>query len=188
MNGGSIWMVLLLVASVMAGCGKEGNPEYGTDQKSPLRFRTDAARNRFWVLGVEDVRVYDATKKQLTRKIVLPNWAVARFICSPDMVLDSSGSAIISSNVQAKLWRVDADSFEVTEHEISLHGREQWDNGFGALAFAADGTLLALTSSGGSLWRIDAGKGSARIVDPNAPLLNTCSLTTQHLNRLKRSQ
>lgn len=185
MNGGNIWMVLFLVASVIAGCGKEGNPEYRMDEQGSLRFRTDAARNRLWALGVDDVRVYDAAKKQLIRKIVLPNWSVARFICDPDMVLDSSGSAVISSNVQARLWRIDADSFEVKEHEISLHGREQWDTGFGALAFAADGTLFAVTSSAGSLWSIDVGKRSARMLEPETTYLNVCELTPRLVNDLE---
>lgn len=188
MNGGSIWMVLFLVASVIAGCGREGNPEYRMDEQGSLRFRTDAARNRLWALGVDDVRVYDAAKKQLIRKIVLPNWSVARFICDPDMALDSSGSAYISSNVQAKLWRVDADSFEVKEHEISLRGREQWDTGFGALAFAADGALYALTSSAGSLWKIDVAKASASMIEPDNPPSKACAFTTQFLKDFERSR
>lgn len=188
MNGGSIWMVLFLVASVIAGCGREGYPEYRMDEQGSLRFRTDAARNRLWALGVDDVRVYDAAKKQLIRKIVLPNWSVARFICDPDMALDSSGSAYISSNVQAKLWRVDADSFEVKEHEISLRGREQWDTGFGALAFATDGALYALTSSAGSLWKIDVAEASASMIEPDNPPSKACAFTTQFLKDFERSQ
>jgi hypothetical protein len=104
------------------------------------------------------------------------------------MVLDSSGSAIISSNVQARLWRIDAESFDVKEHEISLHGREQWDTGFGALAFAADGTLYALTSSAGSLWKIDVAKASAGMIEPDSPPSKACAFTTQFLKDLERSR
>lgn len=199
------WLILILVATIMTGCGNEETQThgstadrtdngkaltetYGTGGRDALRIRTDAARSRLWVLGLDNVRVYDAVSKRLVREIVLPNWTVARFICPPDMVLDSSGSAIISSNMRAMLWRIDADSFELKGHEIRLQGREQWDVGFGALAFAADGVLLALTSFGGSLWKIDVDKGSARIVDLNARFLNVCSLTTQFLNSLERSQ
>jgi hypothetical protein len=140
------------------------------------------------VLGLDDVRVFDTTKKQLMRKVVLPNWSVARFICPPDMVLDGSGSAIISSNVQARLWQIDADSFEVKQHEIRLQGREQWDTGFGALAFAADGALYAMTSSAGSLWKIDVAKAGASMIEVNGPPLRGCAFTTQFLNNLERSQ
>jgi len=199
------WLILVLSVAAMTGCSNEGNPARsamaapaGNDNAVPetsavggwdaLRARTDTARNRLWVLGVDDVRVYDIAKNQLIGKAVLPSWSVARFVCMPDMALDRSGSAFISSNAQPRLWRIDADSFEVTVHEISLHGREQWDIGFGALAFAADGTLLALSSPAGSLWRMDVGKASARIVEENTSLRNVCELTMQFLSEFERSQ
>jgi hypothetical protein len=77
------------------------------------------------------------------------------------------------------LWRVDADSFEVREHPITLQGRERWDVGFAALAVGVDGTLLALTSVSKSLWRIDLVKGTASMTAPEAALLNVCGLTLQ---------
>jgi hypothetical protein len=187
MNGVSIWMVLFLVACVITGCGREGNPQYMNEPGS-LRLRTDAEHNRIWVLALEDVRVYDAATKRLIRKIILPNWSVARSVCDPDMVLDSSGSAIVSSNVQARLWRIDADSFEVKEHEIHLLGRERWEIGFGALALGADGTLFALTSSAGSLWKIDVAKASASMIEPNNPPSKACAFTAQFLKDFERSQ
>jgi hypothetical protein len=192
-----IWWIMMFAAFVMAGCSQERNPAQGPAAfragnvdvlHDGLRIRRDAARNRIWLLGLDDVRVYDAESKRLIRKIALPSWSVARFICDPDMVLDSSGSAIVSSNVQARLWRIDADSFEVKQHGISLQGREQWDVGFGALAFAADGTLLALTSSGGSLWKIDVAKASASMIEPNNPPSRACAFTTQFLKDFERSQ
>jgi len=188
MNGGSIWMALFLSACVITGCGKEEDAESRIDERGSLRIRTDAARNRLWVLGVDEVRVYDTAKNQLIRKVVLPGWSVARIVCRPDMALDQSGSAFISSNVQAKLWRVDADSFEVKELEISLHGRERWDIGFGALAFAANGTLYALTSSAGSLWNIDIAKAGASLIELDGPPSRMCAFTTQFLKDFERSR
>ena len=199
------WLIVMFVVTVMAGCSNEGNPArsspaaradsndlrlqaYGIVEQDAIRIRKDTARNKLWVLGLDDVRVFDTTKKQLMRKVVLPNWSVARFICPPDMVLDGSGSAIISSNVQARLWRIDADSFEVKQHEIRLQGREQWDTGFGALAFAADGALYALTSSAGSLWKIDVAKASASMIEPDNPPSRMCAFTTQFLKDFERSQ
>ena len=199
------WLILLVAMTVMTGCSNEGNPtqgataghadsnkalleKYGKGERDALRVRTDTARSRLWVLGLDNVRVYDTVKKKLIRRIELPSGSVARFICDPDMVLDSSGSAFISSNVQAKLWRIDAESFEVKEHEISLHGREQWDTGFGALAFAQDGALYALTSSAGSLWKIDVAKASASMIDPDNPPSRACALTAQFLKDFERSR
>jgi len=189
------WATSLLAMTVMAGCGNEGKPtqssmsdrtgsdialleKHGTGERDALRIKTDTTRNRVWVLGPDDVRVYDTAKRPI-RRIILSNWSVAHFICDPDMVLDGSGSAIISSNVPARLWRIDADSFEVTQHEISLQGKEQWDIGFGALAFAADGTLVALTASANSLWQIDLARASASLIELYHPPLKTCTLTAQ---------
>ena len=203
------WWILLVAVTVMAGCGNERDPArgpaagragngfappetYRAGEHDTLRTRTDAARNRLWVLTLEDVRVYDITKKgkKLIRQIALPNWSVTSFdfACMPDMALDRSGSAFVSSNVQAKLWRIDADSFEVKEYEISLLGREQWAIGFGALAFAPNGTLYALTSSAGSLWKIDVAKANASMIEPDSSPSTACAFTTQFLKDFERSQ
>ena len=201
-------LISLFTVAAMAGCGNDGNTFhrssagrtdsadlqmewYGMIERDALRIRKDALRNRLWVLTLEEVRVYDTAKKRkrLIRKIELPNWSVAQFICNPDMVLDSSGSAIISSNVQAMLLLIDADSFELREREIRLHDKEQWDTGFRALTFTADGTLLALASMGGSMWKIDSTKASAIMIEFNNKLpLDACAFTAQLLNDFGRSQ
>ena len=189
----------VLAAIAIAACSNDSNrsPEErvpGNDfrpvSSGPgdiIRIKKDPVRERVWVLTVEDVRVYDAAQRRLIRKIELPNWSVAAFICNPDLVLDTAGSAVISSNVQARLWRIDAESFTVVEREIRLQDRELWDTGFGALVFAADGTLFGVTSAGGqSLWSIDFGKGSARNVEPYAPAGSACELG-QFSAQLERS-
>jgi hypothetical protein len=178
---------ILILAATMAGCGSERVADpvgpalvlpvaYKAGEQGVLRVKTDGARDRLWVLSVDDLRLYDRARRQLIRRIALPNWSVARFICAPDMVLDGSGSAIVSSNAQAKLWRIDADTLEVKEREIRLYEREQWDVGFGALALAADGSLLALSSTGGWLWRIDVDAGTASLWNWGVPILNVCEL------------
>jgi len=143
------------------------------------------------VLSLENVRVYDIArnKKTLLRQIPMPKWSVVPFdfACMPDMALDRSGSAFISSNAQPRIWRIDADSFELKEHEIILQGREQWDLGFGALAFAQDGTLLALSSPVGLLWSIDVGKASASIVEQNASFRDVCELTMKFVSNFEKS-
>jgi hypothetical protein len=182
-------LVMVVAALAAAGCGSEGTrtpAAGGKIEQDSLRVRADAERGRLWVLGVDTVRVYDAASKRLIREVVLPNWSVGRFVCNPDLAIDSSGSVIISSNVQARLWRIDADSLEVKEQEIGLQGKERWDVGFGALALAADGTLLGLTSTGGSLWKIDVDKGSARVVDLGGLLQNQCELTAQFAGKFTK--
>jgi hypothetical protein len=183
-----IMWISIFAAIVMTGCSQEQVPAQrpaefrggdGDVLRDGFRIRRDAVRNRIWLLSLDNVRVYDGQSKRLIRNIALPSWSVARFACDPDMVLDGSGSAIVSSNVESRLWRIDADSFEVREYPITLQGREHWDVGFGALAVGVDGTLLALTSVSESLWRIDLGKGSASMVAPVGARLNVCGLTTQ---------
>jgi len=143
------------------------------------------------VLSLDKVRVYDITrnKKTLLRQIAMPKWSVVPFdfACMPDMALDRFGSAFISSNAQPRIWRIDADSFELKEQEIILQGREQWDLGFGALAFAQDGTLLALSSPVGLLWSIDVGKASASIVEQNASFRDVCELTMKFVSNFEKS-
>lgn len=141
-----------------------------------LRVKTDMARNRLWVLGLQQVFVYDINAQQLIRRVALPAWSVAGIKCPPDMILDRSGSALISSNAEPRLWKIDADNFSIKEQAIRLLGREGWETGFGALAFAADGTLFALTSFTGSLWRIELAKSSANEVEMPERLANTCAL------------
>jgi len=182
-----IWWIALLVAMLAAGCSRDVPPQgpaatragHGSLLQDGIRIRRDAARNRIWLLGLEDVRVYDAGSERLIRRVALPNWSVARYACDPDLVLDESGSAIISSNVQAKLWRIDGDTFTVNVHAITLHERENWDVGFAALAPVGNGKLLALTSLAGSFWSIDLNKGIAHMADPAAALQNVCGLTAQ---------
>jgi hypothetical protein len=201
-----VWWVLLFAMTAMTGCSSEGNPAqgsragragsdlpillemYGEDELGAIRVATDTARNRLWMLGLDHVRVYDTVTNQLIRRIALPGWSVMRYVCDPYLVLDRSGSAFISSNVQPKLWRIDADSFEVTALEVILQGNEQWDTGFGPIVFTAGGTLYALTASAHSLWKIDVAKSSASMIERYHPPLKTCALTAQFVNRLERSR
>ena len=141
-----------------------------------LRIKVDAARNRLWVLGLKHVYVYDIAAKQLIRRLTLPNGSTAGFVCSPDMALDRSGAAFISSNVESKLWKIDAEDFGIKAQEISLHAAANRDIGFGALTFAPDGALYALTAHEGSLWRIDVTTLRANEVELSERVLNTCDL------------
>ncbi len=126
-----LW-ISIFTAIAMAGGGQEQaaaqrQAEFGGGGGDVLRdgfrIRRDATRNRIWLLGFDNVRVYDGQTRRLIRAIALPGWSVARFACDPDMVLDGSGSAIVASNVEPRLWRIDADSLEVSQHPIALEGK-----------------------------------------------------------------
>jgi len=187
--------MLLVAMGVLAGCGngetqvrdsvtgRAGSrgvllAQYGIGEREVLRVRTDLVRGRLWVLGLDNVQVYDFATRRLIRKISLANWSVSRFDCKPDLALDQAGSAWISSNAQSRLWRIDASDFSVSDREIRLRERDHWDVGFGALAFGADGNLFALTATaGGSLWKIDARAASASLVELGIPPANVCEMT-----------
>ena len=202
------WLVLLLALTATAGCGDTGKA--ATDDarnagllnetdggQAVLRVREDLMRDRLWVLTLNEVRVYNtaATGKRLIRKIALPSWSVVGFrnVCMPDMVLDRTGSAFIASNGQARLMRIDADRFALDDYAISFREREGMDLGFGALAFATDGTLFARTTPGGMLWKVDVARASATMTDvikrlPADPCaITTQPMTTQLLSDFERS-
>lgn len=203
------WLILLFTVTAIAGCGDMGKHSQdspasradsadlrqdtqGTSERDVLRIREDLVRNRLWVLTLDEVRVYNTatTGKRLIRKIALPNWSVVGFrnVCMPGMALDRAGSAYISSNGQARLWRIDADRFDLKDYAISLHEKEQRDIGFGALTFAADGTLFARTTPGGLLWKIDITKASAVLTGVNQKLpVDECAISAQLLNDFERS-
>lgn len=189
----AVAMAMLFAAGLTAGCGNERNSqagaplelaqgdkallrEYGLTARDGHRVRIDNLRNRLWVLGPEQVRVYDTAKRQLLREIALPAWSRASLACPADLAVDPSGSALVSSNVLTSLVRIDAQSFELTQHDIRLLDKEHWDVGFSALVSGRDGALFAATSSSGTFWKIDLGSSSARMVELNRPLLNVCAL------------
>ena len=149
---------------------------YGIDARDVVRVRQDPQRNRLWLLSWDDVRVYDSATKAQIQRIVLPTWSVAAQICPPDLALDQAGSALIASNAQPVIARIDADSFALDRMNIVLTGREQWDTGFGALAFGRNGALFALTSVGNALWTVDLATARAKLVALHEPPLNECML------------
>jgi hypothetical protein len=180
----------LLAAAVLVGSGgtiSSAQPITGPTAEA-LRTRSDPARGRVWVLGAQDLRVYDAATKKLLRRISLPGWSVARYECRPDLALDASGSAIISNNVVPHLWRVDAQTFKVTEQAIALEGRAGWDIGFGPIAIARGGTVYALTSNGMSLWKVEPGSARAALVETYLPPVKGCTLPERDIASFEKSR
>lgn len=176
-------------AATLAQADREStqlHKRYKEDERYALRIRTDTARGRIWMLGTGyQVRIYDQESKRLLRQIRLPGWLVVKTPCMPDLVLDRTGSAYVSSNVSAWLWRIDAASFQVWVHEVRMPGREALDVGFGALAFDRKGALYGLAPSGSSIWAIDVVNASASIMETHLPPLDACELTAQTLDRLE---
>jgi hypothetical protein len=130
------------------------------------------------VLALEHVYVYDTERRTLLRRVTLPNWSVADFdfMCPPDMVLDRTGTALVSNNVQPRLLQIDPTDFQTREHYLSLISQKQWEIGFGALAFESNGTLFALSALGGSLFKIDLAQQTAEEIALSERVAGTCVL------------
>jgi hypothetical protein len=167
-------LIALVSAAVLAGCGRPNadpgaakvpaDPVVVDGDQTTVRVRSDVARDRIWILALDHVSVYDRATRRLIRRIDLPSWSVADRVCQPDIVFDAGGSAFISHNLEPKLWRIRADSFELKAHTLRLVGKEHLDIGFSTLSIASDGTLLGRASTGGSIWRLDLEGGTAHEV------------------------
>lgn len=176
----------LVLASLVAICGCDSAARMPTaavvpsaviqpfDAPDVLLVKTDAARDRVWVMRLDEIDVYDGRTRQLMRRISLPSWSVAD-LCGPGIAFDPSGSALVSHNLEPKLWRVDPNASEVQEHTIRLIGGEKLDVGFGTIVFGSDGSLYGVASSGHSVWRIDIGSASAIQVGRDAAVFNECA-------------
>jgi hypothetical protein len=165
-----------VMAAVML-CACDGSLRGEGRAEATLRVvRTDAARNRLWVLEREALTVYDNTNGRQLRRMVLPEWVLlgARYSCPPDLALDSSGAAFVSSNVLPVLWRVGPQRFEITRIELALDADADKDVGFTGLSFAGDGTLLAAGTTFGSLWHLDPRTASARKIASYPGLVSAC--------------
>jgi len=144
-----------------------------------LRIRVDAQRHRIWVLASEGIYLYDSMSSQLERHI--PIDALSQHSnehCLPDMALDRSGSVFVSSAVRASLMRVDAESFEVTHHEVQADTDHGKDFGFSAITFTGeDDTLYAASATTGALWKIDHAANRATRIELSHPVWGACALS-----------
>ena len=155
-----------------------------------LRIKLDAMRDRLWLLDRGHVYIYQVATWRFVRQVALPGWTLALDNCLPDMAVDRSGAAFISSNVVPMLWRIDPDTFEVTVYVIELDAGQDKDSGISAITFSTDdGTLFAASASIGYLWRIDTATRMAHKVQLTYPVKGACALMIQSDRRLTpRSQ
>ncbi len=134
-----------------------------------LRVTLDLARGRRWELGWDGVRAYEMASGELIRHVLLPGatFAAARDSCLPDMLLSRSGALLVSSNVQPRLWRVSPARFEVEVYDIALGSDDDKDIGFGNLEWVRDDSVLhAVSTSGGTSWRVDLVAATAAKQEP----------------------
>ncbi len=159
---GRFALAVIVSSLVVSGCDgsvrREGPPQVGLEI-----VRVDLAHNRRWVLREDALTVYDHMNGRRLRHIILPDWVLAgpKDGCAPDIVLDASGAALVSSNVQPVLWRVDPQRFQIIRIALELETDTDKEVGFTGLSFSADGELIAAGATFASLWRIDLAAGRA---------------------------
>lgn len=164
-------IAVLLLSGCDGSVRREGRPQAQFEV-----VRTDAARNRLWVLDPRGLTLYDNTNGRRLRQVVLPELflAGAEHTCRPDVAFDAAGTVFVSSDVLPVLWRVDPQGFEVTRIEFALESDADKDVGFTALAFAGDGTLLAAGTTFASLWRLDLRSARASKIASYASAIEAC--------------
>lgn len=167
--------VAVMAALMLCACDSSLRRE-GRAEATLQVVRTDLARNRLWVLEREALTLYNNTNGRRLRRMILPEWVLlgARYSCPPDLALDASGAAFVSSNVLPVLWRVDPQRFEITRIELALDADADKDVGFTGLSIAGDGTLLAAGTTFGSLWHLDTSTASARKIASYPALASAC--------------
>ena len=177
------WLAPALSVAFLAACdgGPEAKPDGGRralEQRSEgrleaLRVQVDVARNRLWVLHGDGVYVYEITTRRQIGRIGM--FVGEPAICAPDLALDPSGAAIVSSSVRAVLWRLDPERFEARRHELVRDTDRHKIVGFTGLAFA-DGLLFGVDARQGSLWKIDLAAGKAEKLELSSPVRGACGL------------
>ena len=142
-----------------------------------IRHQADQARGRIWVLTGSGVVVFDVAAPRPLRRVALPGWMWAGepYGCLPDLAIGPKGEALVSSDVEPTLWRVDPDTLQVSRHALALDADTDKDIGFSELRYSAEeNAYIAVSTFHGSVWRIDASLGRAQKVAQAAAPAPVC--------------
>jgi hypothetical protein len=170
---------LAVLTAALSGCNSEAAPESSKADRAAVKIRhqADEARGRVWVLTRSGVVIFDASASRPIRRVPLPGWVWAGepYGCLPDLALGPKGEAVVSSDVVPTLWRVDPETFEVSEHALALDADTDKDIGFSELQYSAEqNAYVGVSSFYGSVWRIDPLLGRAQKVAQAAPTAQVC--------------
>jgi len=170
----------IIRTSVLLGALLAASPMQA-DERSVLRVREDAQRDRLWVLRPNGVHLYRLKTRQLLRHIALPGWywAGEPYSCAPDLAIGPHGEALVTSDVAPILWRVDPRSLTVGVRELSLEADQHMDVGFTGLAYSPQHSAYLAVSHAGSLWRIDTPLSKAQQIPLSAPLARACGISVR---------
>ena len=152
---------------------------YGTAAADAGVYRAQPEQTRTWRVEPDGLFLEQAGKPR--RAIELPGWQWAgrRYACAPDVAIGPRGEAIVTSNVLAVLWKIDAETLAVSVHPLQLDADTDKDVGFSALVYSeSSGAYFAVSELHGSLWRIDPLLRRAEKIVSLGQLRGACSEKT----------
>lgn len=185
----------LLAASIIAlgGCdgrvASEQSPRASSAvSESNVRYQVDAANGRIWWLSREGVFLRDAKTAQ---KIAVPipgwQWAGEPYGCLPALALGPNGEALVTSDVEATVWKIDPDTLAVSRHVLAPDADLDKDVGYTALAYSSEhAAYFAVSGLHGSLWKIDSSLTRAQKIALSAPLPKACGVAVRAPQKAQR--
>jgi hypothetical protein len=185
----------LLAASILAlgGCdgrvASEQSPRTSSAaSESNVRYQVDAANGRIWWLTREGVFLRDARTPQ---KIAVPipgwQWAGEPYGCLPALALGPNGEALVTSDVESTVWKIDPDTLVVSMHVLAPDSDLDKDVGYTALAFSSEhGAFFAVSGLHGSLWKIDSSLTRAQKIAVSAPMPKACGVAVSAPQKAER--
>jgi hypothetical protein len=160
----------------------------GAATEPSIRYQVDAANGRIWWLTREGVYLHDAKKPQ---KLAVPipgwQWAGEPYGCLPALALGPNGEALVTSDVESTVWKIDPDTLAVSMHVLAPDSDLDKDVGYTALAYSSEhGAFFAVSGLHGSLWKIDSALTRAQKVALPAPMRNACGLSVAIQQKAER--
>jgi hypothetical protein len=156
----------------------------GSAVAEPVRYRAQLERERAWVIDAKGLFLEEGRKPRRGISLADWQWAAEPYACAPDIAIGPRGEAVVTSNVQPVLWKIDPETLAVTMHRLQLDADADKDVGFSGLAYSArEGAYFAVSELHGSLWRIDPMLRRAQRIAAAAPVRGACAVSFQRQER-----
>jgi len=185
----------LLAASIIALGGCDSG--VGTNQplrpaaaasEQNVRYQVDAAHGRIWWLTREGVFLRDARMPQRIA-VPIPGWQFAGepYGCLPALALGPNGEALVTSDVESTVWKIDPDTLAVSMHVLAPDADLDKDVGYTALAYSTEhAAYFAISGLQGSLWKIDPSLTRAQKIALSAPMPKACGVAVSAPQKAER--
>lgn len=185
----------LLAASIIALGGCDSRVETNQPSRAAaaasernVRYQVDAAHGRIWWLTPEGVYVHDA---KMPQKVAVPipgwQWAGEPYGCFPALALGPNGEALVTSDVESTVWKIDPDTLAVSMHVLAPDSDLDKDVGYTGLVYSSEAAaFFAVSGMHGSLWRIDPALTQAQKVAVSAPMPRACGVAVRAPQKAER--